>query len=102
MAGLDDGILARLERWFAARCNGDWEHTNGVKIQNLDSPGWLAIVEVLNTDLFGVKFDSVQEDQENGQWIRCDVKEGVFQGAGGLGSLNRILEIFLDWAEAVR
>lgn len=32
-------VLERLERWYAAQCNGDWEHTYGVKIGYLDNPG---------------------------------------------------------------
>jgi Immunity protein 53 len=39
-----------LEKWYRARCNGDWEHQWGVEIGTLDNPGWrvhidLAIME---------------------------------------------------------
>lgn len=33
-------VLGRLERWYAAQCNGDWEHTYGITIETLDNPGW--------------------------------------------------------------
>jgi Immunity protein 53 len=32
--------LALPEAWHASQSNGDWEHSWGVKIDNLDHPGW--------------------------------------------------------------
>ena len=41
--------LQRLEQWFAARCNGDWEHASGVTIETLDNPGWRLWVDLTGT-----------------------------------------------------
>lgn len=30
-----------LSNWHKLNCNGDWEHTYGIKIETLDNPGWL-------------------------------------------------------------
>ncbi len=30
-----------IETWYVNRCNGDWEHNNGVTIESTDNPGWL-------------------------------------------------------------
>lgn len=38
-----------LERWYAARSNGDGEHSFGVRIAMLDNPGWR-----LTRDLAGI------------------------------------------------
>jgi hypothetical protein len=31
-------VLERLERWYAAQCNGDWKHTYGITLETLDNP----------------------------------------------------------------
>ena len=36
--------IAGLEDWYADLCNGDWEHTGGIKIETLDNPGWCITV----------------------------------------------------------
>jgi Immunity protein 53 len=30
----------RLQVWYLAQCDGDWEHRHGVTIGTLDNPGW--------------------------------------------------------------
>jgi hypothetical protein len=32
--------LQRLQQWYRAQCNGDWEHSYGVMVDTLDNPGW--------------------------------------------------------------
>ncbi len=52
-----DGLnsLDRLEQWFRSMCNGDWEHTYGIKILTLDNPGWIVAIELRDTPLFGCR-----------------------------------------------
>jgi hypothetical protein len=81
-------------------CNGDWEHTYGVHISNIDNPGWSVKVELKDTYLYNVEFKTIQIQREDGDdWIHCKVDVGNFQGYGGPYNLAEILEIFLDWAE---
>ncbi|GHB54781.1 hypothetical protein GCM10010331_48120 [Streptomyces xanthochromogenes] len=35
-----ENVLDRLQSWYSAQCNGDWEHEWGIKIDTLDNPGW--------------------------------------------------------------
>jgi hypothetical protein len=32
-------ILAELQTWYRAQCNGEWEHVWGMTIQSTDNPG---------------------------------------------------------------
>ena len=91
--------LARLETWFASMCNGDWEHTYGIMLETLDNPGWMLTVELQDTPLVDRSFDTLRESESESDWLHCSVSEGVFRGSGGLGRLQQILTIFLDWAE---
>ena len=34
-----------LENWHADKCNGDWEHQGGIRIETLDNPGWRVHIE---------------------------------------------------------
>ncbi len=40
-SGDPGAALSRLQRWYSAQCDGDWEHGLGVRIETLDNPGWM-------------------------------------------------------------
>jgi hypothetical protein len=93
--------LARLQAWFIENCDGDWEHTNVLRIETLDNPGWHLHVDIYETDLHDRPFTEVayglNADTQN--WIHCKVEAGTFHGFGGPEKLREILETFLAWAE---
>lgn len=90
--------LAALERWYAAQCDGDWEHRYGVSIESLDNPGWRVHIDLVGTDLAGRQFDEVKDLEREDTWIHCLVEDGQFRGAGGPSMLRAIIETFLAWA----
>ena len=45
MANETDQILLRLQRWYVSRCDGEWEHGMGVRIETLDNPGWQVVID---------------------------------------------------------
>ncbi|MHC2067116.1 Imm53 family immunity protein [Bremerella sp. T1] len=45
-----DRAAEEIERWYADRCDGQWEHKLGVRIETTDNPGWLATFDVLPLD----------------------------------------------------
>ena len=93
--------LARLQRWYALQCNGDWEHPFGLKIETLDNTGWSVEINLTDADLEGMPFAEVSDLDPEADWIRCSVEDGEFQGAGGASMFETILGHFLDWAEGV-
>jgi hypothetical protein len=98
-------ILARLQLWYTHQCNGVWEHSSGVVIESCDNPGWWVKVNLLGTPLQGRAFREIAEGV-NAQrfalrpiWLSCRVEGDTWHGAGDETKLERILEIFLAWAE---
>lgn len=97
--------LLRLQQWYARQCNGEWEHHRGVTIQSCDNPGWWVKIELRGTALERVPFERVAENvdeanlQKGTRWLVCHVTGGVWNGAGDETKLERILEVFLSWAE---
>ena len=52
--------LKKFEDWFAARCDGDWEHSAGIKITTLDNPGWSLEVRLHDTCMEGHTLEGVE------------------------------------------
>ncbi|MDJ0951259.1 MAG: immunity 53 family protein [Alphaproteobacteria bacterium] len=90
--------LTWLQRWYEDQCDGDWEHSFGVKIETLDNPGWSVDVDLTETDLEGVPFETIKIDRTEHDWIYCDLREGKFFAACGPQNLAEILRIFREWA----
>ena len=98
--------LAELQRWYDAHCDGDWEHTYGVKIETLDNPGWNIVIDLAFTDLEDVPLVEVQHNeiaqsfQDNPEWFVCRKIESKFEGSGGPNQLEAILRVFLNWVHS--
>ena len=90
--------LTEIQTWYAAHCNGEWEHSYGVKIDTLDNPGWSVKIELTDTELEDADFEPHIEDRSESDWIHCKVKERIFEGAGDASKFETILTVFLDWA----
>ena len=100
MPDADTGLLRQLQRWYAAQCNGDWEHTYGITIETLDNPGWHFKVQITDTYLADRVFEEVSEnatDEKN--FFICRVKDGAFVGACSPDRLHEVISIFLRWAD---
>ena len=76
-----------LQKWFGSQCNGDWEHCFGIGISTMDNPGWHVSVELEETPLAGVAFSPVLEERTEEDWVCCRIKDGCFEGFGGVGNL---------------
>jgi len=43
--------LSELQKWYFAQCDGDWEHSYGVRIDTVDNPGWTLEIDLVGTNL---------------------------------------------------
>ena len=97
--------LSRLQSWYARQCNGDWEHSQGVAIDSCDNPGWWVKINLSGTKLERQPFPEIRENvdasrhAQGPRWLNCRVEELTWHGAGDETQLERILELFMDWAE---
>lgn len=90
--------LKWLQGWYKQNCNGDWEHSNGVKIETVDNPGWYVEINLVETKLEHKCLDLKEIERDEQDWYYCKVRDGVFHGAGGAGNLEEILICFRHWA----
>lgn len=94
--------LSDLQEWYATRCDGDWEHGFGISIGTLDNPGWSLDVNLEGTELEGARFAELKENYgEEQDWLICAVHDNHFTGHGGPLKLERMIQIFLEWARTV-
>jgi len=93
--------ITRLNEWFAAHCDGDWEHDVGVRIESLDNPGWRVRIRLADTSLESVPFEVITDEYDHEtRWLRCWRTEDMFEAACGVPRLGDSIDVFLDWAHA--
>lgn len=95
------GLLRRLQNWYHSQCNGDWEHTYGVNITNIDNPGWAIDVDVTETVYENAAFDSLKIERSDTDWIHAFRENTTIKLRCGPENLEESLRIFLDWTEHV-
>ena len=89
--------LQAIEEWYASVCNGDWEHSYGVKIETLDNPGWRVEIDLRETPLESRHLERVVIERTDDDWVHCWTENGKFNGAGGARNLSEILLFFGRW-----
>ena len=75
-------VLAELQQWYVSNCNGDWEHSYGIKIETLDNPGWHLKIELEDTNLQNRSFISIDINNNEDDWYTCKVNENEFEAFG--------------------
>ncbi|OZM58717.1 rhodanese-related sulfurtransferase [Lottiidibacillus patelloidae] len=99
------GTLNWIQKWYVKQCNGDWEHSNGVRIDTIDNPGWKVQISVEDTDINENPFESIDIERTEDDWIYCKIEyepelDGFqFVGYGGPENLEEILTVFKKWVE---
>lgn len=97
--------IEEIQEWFRQHCNGEWEHSQGIRIESCDNPGWWVHIELKGSPLAGKPFtrisrgisDDKMETEE--EWLYCEVKDQVFDAAGDPAKLKVIFRTFLNWAK---
>ena len=91
--------ISALEKWYLARCNGDWEHQFGVKIDTLDNPGWTMRIDLQGTPAESRDLEWQKIERSEHDWIAYRVKNAQFEAAMGPTNLGEGIQLFLDWFE---
>lgn len=90
--------LSFLETWYSANCDGDWEHSNGIRITTLDNPGWLVEIDLTDTELTNKEFHSIKYERQLADWLIADRAGESIRIACGPKNLSEAIKIFTDWA----
>ncbi len=88
-----------LIRWRHTQCNGDWEHSYGVHISTLYSPGWAVLINLQDTveELQNKEFDEVAIKRTDQNWLFCRVRKSEFEARCGALNLPEVINIFRKW-----
>jgi hypothetical protein len=96
---LGSDSLHSLQAWYAAQCDGDWEHEYGIYLESLDNPGWRLRIDLAGTDLEGVVSDAILLESPGGTWLHRRSDGRVFEAACDAHGLGRALDAFSDFRE---
>lgn len=59
-------IFEWITEWYLSHCDGDWEHQRGIKIDTLDNPGWSVVIDLIDTELQGMKASTIYRNLDDG------------------------------------
>jgi Immunity protein 53 len=102
-ATMTDGLIddiTWLENWYLSHCDGDWEHSYGVRIETLDNPGWSISIDLTGTALAGHPYQTLTQLESESDWIHCRVVDFVWHGNSDPRGLGRLVRVFREWVEA--
>lgn len=96
---MEHTIIHWIQNWYAEQCNGDWEHSYGVKINTLDNPGWDVEIDLTETDLEGLSIEYYLVEESETDWYGISVKDNVYSAGGDPSKLELLLLKFKELVE---
>lgn len=91
--------LTRLASWYSSQCDGDWEHSYGIRIDTLDNPGWAVDISLNDTELEDKNYEPIKIERSKQDWVHCFVRDKRFTVRCGPLNLEEGLNYFLSWAD---
>jgi len=117
---MNNDLLIWLQEWYSSQCSDEKEwskdlnggmdtelyqwSTDGIKIENIDNPGWHIEIDLRLTNLANKAFiptglfDTWNDPYDN-DWYTCFVQDKKFCATGGPSYLFKMIEIFKEWAK---
>ena len=99
---MNNNILEWIQEWYSSECDGDWEHTYGIKIETLDNPGWVVNIQLHETEYEDIELDSGLIENSEHDWYSFRIENSVFNAAGDLSKLEFLLKKFREIIESVK
>lgn len=87
-----------LSNWYKLNCNGDWEHTYGIRIETLDNPGWLVEIDLVETSCEGMKI-SIKSEKSEDDWFDINADGEAFTAVGDPMKLQLLISHFKEFVE---
>jgi hypothetical protein len=91
--------LEWLEDWYQRQCDGDWEHTQGIRLESLPRRGWRLTISLEGTSAQDIVPNRLNFGTSGEEWIDCSISEARFEGAGDPRRLEQIIGVFRKWVE---
>jgi hypothetical protein len=88
-------ILDWLSEWFNYHCDNNWEHEYGYRICNMDNPGVLVEIDLIETNQEDLELEeiSIVKDEDD-DWFRYKIENQKFIGMGDPSKLKVLLTTF--------
>jgi len=92
-------MISWLQNWYQQNCDGDWEHSYGIKIETIDNPGWNVEIDFNETNLYVEDIPYTLVEKSENDWYGYSISNSVFSGAGDPQKLEMIISIFKKISE---
>lgn len=92
-------ILKWLTDWYKSNCDGDWEHSYGIRIDTLDNPGWFINIDLIDTKQDG-KMISIKVENTDDDWYSIKSDGSVFEAYGDFSKLPLLVLKFKEFVES--
>lgn len=99
MATSETTLLNWLQNWYKTNCNGDWEHTYGIKIETLDNPGWSVVVDLKETNLEHLTREYTLIENSDDDWYALSITDSRFEASSDPSKLEFLLYKFKEIVE---
>jgi hypothetical protein len=86
-------------RWYLTECNGDWEHSFGVRIDTLDNPGWQLTIDLTETAWAQAQYPLQTIKRSATDWLQYAIKDSRFHGCSGPLNLEELIDRFFALLE---
>jgi hypothetical protein len=91
MSLIDD--IAALKAHYQSKCDGEWEHANGITIESTDNPGWQITLDGAPLDIDRpLPFRRGNPDVDV-SWVACEASSGVIRGGCGINDLEELIQV---------
>ena len=96
---IKDDILEWLQNWYREKCNDDWEHSFGIKIDTIDNPGWFVVIDLNDTRLKDIIINYQLIEQNKNDWYGYKVENSKYEASGDPTKLKLLLIKFKEIVE---
>ena len=95
---MEDDVLLWLQGFYESLCDGEWDHSEGIRIETLDNPGWLVFLNLEETDIDVPDMEIFVREGSERDWVHCRILNRRWEGFGGPGNLKEILVTLKNWS----
>ena len=91
--------LTRLQSWYAARADAEWEHGFGVRVVTIDNPGWMVSIDLAGTAQAAHVVDGITLERSENDWVQVWKEDLRLEGVCSPEDLGELLDRLMNILE---
>lgn len=95
-----ESSLVWLQRWFADTCDGEWEKNYGIRVGQLDNPGWNLKIDLTGTRWAGRTTAAHTVERDEHSWLHIKSTGRRYEAACGPLDLVWAIDSFRNWLDS--